>query len=258
MNMRARPEIGILKLTLALGFVAVPLATAGATDGPAATAPEQFDPASPLARLPADWIRTFKTATYGRHSRFDSLPPDVGRYRVTRNLHRVEPTRTLFQDCERRLDRRHPADCVLTFLGREGFGNAASPLKGVWDWWSPPQVILPAEVAVGERWSELHQKRGATSRRSCELRADVSFCDDGIESRCVTEFDGGDTVVLAQHYCRGLGWVGEDARARPDGNHTFSTFTYDLVVDGVRMPDRREPEPEPEAPETVPGSGRGA
>ncbi|MSP54282.1 MAG: hypothetical protein EXR69_01545 [Myxococcales bacterium] len=237
---------------VALGSSAVPLAIAGAADGPAPVA------ASPLVPLPDDWVRPFKTATYGRHSRFDSLPPDVGRYRVTRALHRVEPTRSLFEDCERRLDGRRPVDCVLTFRGRDGFGNAASPLKGVWDWWSPPQVILPDRVVAGERWTELHLKRGSTSRRSCEILPDVSFCDDGIESRCVTEFDGGDTVVLAQHFCRGLGWVGEDARARPDGNHTFSTFTYDVVVDGVRMPERRDAPVEPVSPETVSGSGRGA
>lgn len=243
--MRVSLRLGLLTL------LAAPLAVWAGTPEPEPDHPASLDP----------WVRPFHVARYARSSQFDALPRDVGRYKLTRRYVRGEPARSMIEECEQRLDRHHPADCVLLFLGREGFGNAASPDKTGLDWWSPPQVILPPEPAAGVRWTSTHQKRGATSTRSCELRADRTFCDDGLESRCITDFDShtrGDGVVLAEHYCPGLGWVGEDALAHPDGAHTFRTFTYDLVVDGVRMPERRAPAEPPKPPGTVPGSGRGA
>lgn len=235
-------------LTALLAGCASPSLTAAALAAPAASpAAPAASPAAPAASLAAspgaleDWIKPFRVATLRRTEQYDALPPDVGRYRIVQGPARPEPTRTLWEQCERRLDRRKPADCVLVFLGADGYGNAASPVRGAsaWDWWSPPQVILPPRPADGARWEAVHAKRGGMSRRGCELRADTSFCDDGLESRCFTEFPQS-AVVISEHYCRGVGWVGESALARYADGHRYRAFTSDLVVDGVAMPARRE------------------
>ncbi len=207
------------------------------------------------------WIRPFRVANYSRRTQFDDLPADIGRYRLTHLLDATEPLRTLYVDCERRLDRHQKPDCVLTFLGREGYGNAASLIKGAWDWWSPPEVVLPATVAVGAEWRVDHQKSTGASERACRIVPDTAYCDDGIASECRTYFGSAGktgvqgTVLLREHFCRDLGWVGEDATAQPDGQHRFATLTYDLVVDGVAMPTRRDVKYND--PLVVPGSGSG-
>ncbi len=197
--------------------------------------------AEPGSSAPAaleGWLPHFQVARFTRHEQYDALPPDVGSYKVTRTLQRVEPSRTLYQECERRLDRKKAADCLLTFIGVEGFGNAASPVQGVWEWWSPPQVILPPSPVAGTHWVASHQKRGGTSRRECQLIADISFCDGGLESRCFSVFPSS-TVGISEHYCPGTGWVGQDAFARYDDGHLFATFTMDVTLDGVPAPTRR-------------------
>lgn len=196
----------------------------------------------------SEWVAPFREARFSRQEQYDSLPVDIGKFRATFGPEIQEQNRRLWERCETRLDGKGlsgagKVDCVLVFLGVDGFGNAASPISGVsprqWDWWSPPQVILPAQPVVGARWEQAHFKRGKWSRRQCELRADAAFCDDGIESRCYSEFESS-AVVISEHYCKGLGWVGENAFARYVDGHRYSSFTYDLVVDGVAMPARRD------------------
>jgi hypothetical protein len=196
----------------------------------------------------SEWVAPFREARFSRQEQYDSLPVDIGKFRVSFGPEILEQNRSLWERCESRLGGKglsgaDRVDCVLVFLGVDGFGNAASPISGVsprqWDWWSPPQVILPAQPVVGARWEQAHFKRGKWSRRQCELRADAAFCDDGIESRCYSEFESS-AVVISEHYCKGLGWVGENAFARYVDGHRYSSFTYDLVVDGVAMPARRD------------------
>lgn len=184
------------------------------------------------------WLPHYRTALFMRSEQYDSLPADVGHYIVSRSVERVEPQRTLYRECERRIDRRKPTSCALTFAGLDGYGNAASVFEGRWDWFSPPQVVLPPVPTPGASWDSGHWKRGAASHRTCEVVADTSFCDDGVRSRCHTEFPAS-AVQITQHFCPGIGWVGEDALAQYEGGHVFSTFTFDVLLDGVPGPTRR-------------------
>lgn len=199
---------------------------------------EAAEPSVPSAL--ETWLPRFHVARFTRHEQYDALPPDIGHYRVTREVERIEPRRTVYQECEQRTDRKKAVDCLLTFAGVEGYGNAASPVRGEWEWWSPPQIILPPAPVAGAHWLAEHQKRGGSSRRECQILADATFCDGGIESRCFSVFPAS-SVGISQHYCPGVGWVGQDAFARYEDGHQFATFTLDVTLDGVPAPERRPP-----------------
>ncbi len=202
--------------------------------------------AGPVPPALGAWLPHFRTALFMRSEQYDGLPADVGHYIVSRAVERVEPQRTLYKECERRIDHKKKVACALTFAGLDGYGNAASWIDGRWDWFSPPQVVLPPTPTPGSTWDARHWKRGNASHRSCEVVDDSSFCDGGIASRCHTEFPAS-AVQIAQHFCPGIGWVGEDAFAQYEGGHVFSTFTFGVLLDGVPGPTRR-PKPTTDAP----------
>ncbi len=184
----------------------------------------------------AEWLPPFRVIELARVEQYDALPQDIARYRLKRRVFATEPGRVVYEDCERRLGSKKPETCTLVFVGAGGYGNVASMLKGAWDWWSPPQILLPPNPRVGARWSAIHQKRGGVSERTCEVLADESVCADGLEVRCHTAFPTA-SVVIGTHYCRGRGWVGEDVLSSyPDG-HRFSSSSFALTIDGQPAPE---------------------
>lgn len=141
------------------------------------------------------------------------------------------------------------------FYGPEGFGNLGSWEDGEYTAWVPPQVVLPPEPAVGQTWHAVHQKGKATSDRECEIM-ESDLCEGGIVSVCDSKREGG-RIIMRDHFCPDMGWVGFEAMALAGDNPPVRMWSEQMTRNGVRLgvDDTTEeaPEPEPEmAPEEAP------
>ena len=92
---------------------------------------------------------------------------------------------------------------------------------------------LRDELRVGETWAATHGNEGNRNERTC--RAEKSpFCRDGLATACTTRWDKS-MVWIRQHWCPEGGWRGMEARVWRDGSLSMTTWTTDVVVDGVAL-----------------------
>lgn len=124
---------------------------------------------------------------------------------------------------------------IRHFYGPEGFGYLGTvDDSGALVRWDPPQVVLPPRPAVGDTWSATHTKGDRVSERTCEIQAS-SLCDDGLVSVCDSTFPEG-RLILRDHFCPDVGWVGFEALRQAEGQPTVRFWTEDLRRDGVLIP----------------------
>lgn len=130
---------------------------------------------------------------------------------------------------------------LRVFYGAEGYGYLGTlEESGALEPWTPPQMVLPPNPVVGEKWTMDHVKGERTSHRSCEL-ARSEFCEGGVVSICDSEMKEG-RVVLRDHFCPGVGHVGFEALVvRPEQPH-LRMWSRNLVRDGIEVGPREEDE----------------
>lgn len=133
-------------------------------------------------------------------------------------------------------------DRMRVFVDRGAFGFYATVgPDGTEDRYDPPQVVLPAQPRLGQRWAATHRTRAESVRRTCEL-IPFAGCPGGMSADCHSQRAELTTHVV-EHFCPGVGWIGEDA-AVFNTNGRYATAIGAVIVDGepvARSQDRRAP-----------------
>jgi len=89
--------------------------------------------------------------------------------------------------------------------------------------YDPPQVVLPAQPAVGATWSGTHTRGDRTSERSCSLVACAEHRDCLVSVAEIRRPDG--VLVLRSHFVQGDGWSGYEALVQAPSRPTVRTWT---------------------------------
>ncbi len=100
-------------------------------------------------------------------------------------------------------------DHMKVFVDRGAFGIYSSTGANGEERYDPPEVVMPAQPRVGQRWAGQHRHAGRVIRRTCELVA-FAGCPRGLSADCHSQMEQV-TVHQVEHFCPGIGWIGEDA-----------------------------------------------
>lgn len=145
-------------------------------------------------------------------------------------------------------------DVTRVVYGPGGYGYLGTVERdGTIQRWDPMQVVLPMGAKVGDSWEGEHRKGASLSIRSCEI-LEAKVCDRGLVVVCESKRDGG-VVVLRDHFCPDLGWVGFEAMVQTPNQHPMQMWSEEVARDGVPGPVFETPEvdtPEPPDPSQPP------
>lgn len=128
---------------------------------------------------------------------------------------------------------------MRVFVDRGAYG-VYSTLNddGTEDRYDPPEVVIPAQPRIGQRWQGDHRKSGLVIRRTCELQA-FEGCPGGVSVDCHLRIDQ-DIVHVVEHFCPGVGWIGEDASVF-NASERLATTTGAVIQDGVAVARSQRP-----------------
>lgn len=185
------------------------------------------------------WVIFPQTTEYRRINRAGPLPlPDVD-IRDDWSGPSLDGNRLLYDvqttDVTEGVPR--PLEQVRHFVDETGYGYLGTFQEdGSVQVWDPPQVVLPLNPKVGDTWSGTHTKGQSISERSCEIMAS-DICEGGLVPVCESKRDGG-RIILRDHFCPGIGWVGFEAMVLMGSNPPVRMWSVDLARDGVMAPQR--------------------
>ena len=167
--------------------------------------PEPPTPSNPYLRLPRQtrqyttiWNSGEPSAYATRTTETWGPATQVGRLAV-----RTIESREVQEGQPDRVER------MKVFVDRGAFGLYSSTGANGEERYDPPEVVMPAQPRVGQRWGGEHRHGGRVIRRTCEL---VVFegCPRGLSADCHSRMEQA-TVHQVEHFCPGIGWIGEDA-----------------------------------------------
>lgn len=121
-------------------------------------------------------------------------------------------------------------DTTRVFYGPEGYGYLeAQDSAKLWLGWDPPQLVLPADPALGATWTTSHVRGGKSSERTCELQPN-DRCLGGVIAVCESRVEA-KRRVFRDFFCPDVGWTGFEAlQVAPEGQ--VRIWSTDVVVDG--------------------------
>lgn len=117
---------------------------------------------------------------------------------------------------------------ALVAYGPDGLVDLGTFTGEVLELYSPHQVVLPAEPAVGASWSGTHQRGERTSTRSVELVAGEQP-GELVSVAEVRREDG--VLVLRNRYVEGEGWIGYEALVQVPGRPSLRMWSEGLTVE---------------------------
>lgn len=128
---------------------------------------------------------------------------------------------------------------MRVFVDRGAYG-VYSTLNddGTEERYDPPEVVIPAQPRVGQRWQGAHRKGALVIHRTCELVA-FDGCPGGASVDCHLRIDQ-DTVHVVDHFCPDVGWIGEDASVF-NARDRIATTTGAVIQDGVAVARSQRP-----------------
>lgn len=119
------------------------------------------------------------------------------------------------------------------FYGPTGTGWLGTGVRErPYEVFSNPKVVLPAAPKIGDAWSGAHDGGGRPQQRACEIRGAAS-CPGGVVSHCDTTYVDQRRVVLDQHFCPGVGFVGYEGTVQPPGGFTLRMWSRNMKRDGI-------------------------
>ena len=119
-----------------------------------------------------------------------------------------------------------------TCLTEDSYGHYAFHDGMDWTFYEA-KMELRDGLRVGEAWTSTHGGDGAQNERSCRVEKSP-FCRDGLATACTTRWDKS-MVWVRQHWCPEGGWRGMEARVWEEGSLALTTWSSDVVVDGIEL-----------------------
>ncbi len=189
---------------------------------------EALVPANPYLRLPRQ-TRQYTTI-------WNSNEPSAYSTRTTETW---GPETTVGRLTVRTIESRETQDGqpdhverMKVFVDRGAFGFYSSIGANGEERYDPPEVVLPAQPRAGQRWEGEHRHGRRVIRRTCELVA-FGGCSRGLSADCHSRMQDGTVVHQVEHFCHGIGWIGEDASIFNARGRVGTTIGA-VIQDGVR------------------------
>ena len=130
-------------------------------------------------------------------------------------------------------DKPRVIEDALIGYGEDGLTDLGTRDRaGVLTLWSPPQVVLPVEPAVGATWEDTHTQGETQSQRSVEVVACITH------QRCLvvisTSKRATGMLVMRSHYAEGEGMCGFEALAQTADRPTVRMWSEAVTITSRR------------------------